>query len=462
MLVTLKYPNMAIDGIENSASLPEGTVLDMPDEKAAKLIQTGLLDPWSAVKHAEKIAEDKKFEETQLKEMIDASEKTIKNEIIKGFGLDPEDEKVNEKLAQMQEMAEKYAKEQKKSDGTFKSLGENVQAIAAQLGLPFKGAAEIIAKSMERGIQFKVPTGQGETVDADGGFLVDTEFDTVLNNRLMETALLMSRTNIRQIGINFDSMKWNNVINYNRTDTNHPSEVFYVPEADAITASIINFEQITLALLKLAGLNYLTGEILQDVVNLEGDITDIFGNEFGWKIDNGIFEGAGGANITGVLGAGANVAVPRSVVTELNVADVTAMYARLWTGSKTGGNTAWFINPDIVPSLQAFSIGNMPVYTPQNSLANSPHATLLGKPLIELEHCKTLGTLGDINLWDLSQYRTIEKGGISIASSDHVRFVNFETALRFIKRVNGIPTWTTVQTPQNGTSTVSPFVSLAT
>lgn len=462
MLVKLKYPGMHIEGVENSISLPADTILDMPDEKAATLITSGLLDAFNPIKFAEEKAAEKEFEQKELKEMMDAAEKSVKDEIIKGFGLDPADEKVNEKLAQMQDMAEKYAKEQKKNGGQFKTLGENVQAIAAQLGLPFKGATEIIAKSMERGVQFKAPTGQGELVDADGGFLVDTEFDTLLNNRLMETALLMSRTNVRQIGINFDSMKWNNVINYNRTDTNHPSQVFYVPEADAITASIVNFEQITLALLKLAGLNFLTGEILQDVVNLEGDITDIFGNEFGWKIDNGIFEGAGGTNITGVLGAGANVAVTRDTIAQLNVADVTAMYSRLWTGSKTGGNTAWFINPDIVPSLQAFSIGNMPVYTPQNSLANSPHATLLGKPLIELEHCKTLGTLGDINLWDLSQYRTIEKGGISIASSEHVRFVNYETALRFIKRVNGIPMWTTVQTPQNGTSTVSPFVSLAT
>ena len=51
---------------------------------------------------------------------------------------------------------------------------------------------------------------------------------------------------------------------------------------------------------------------------------------------------------------------------------------------------------------------------------------------------------------------------MEILRSEHVRFLNGEEAVRFTKRVNGKPSWTTVQTPQNGTNTVSPFVSLAT
>jgi hypothetical protein len=78
------------------------------------------------------------------------------------------------------------------------------------------------------------------------------------------------------------------------------------------------------------------------------------------------------------------------------------------------------------------------------------------------EYCATLGTVGDIQLLDLSQYFLIDKGGIRADSSMSVRFLYNERAFRWLYRCDGQPSWNSALTPLNGTNTLSPFVNLAT
>ena len=73
----------------------------------------------------------------------------------------------------------------------------------------------------------------------------------------------------------------------------------------------------------------------------------------------------------------------------------------------------------------------------------------------------TVGDLGDIMFANLAQYKMIRKGGIKGDSSIHVRFVNDETAFRWVMRVNGDTKPSNVITPTNGSNTLSPFVVLA-
>ncbi|MCA1807786.1 MAG: phage major capsid protein [Actinobacteria bacterium] len=118
------------------------------------------------------------------------------------------------------------------------------------------------------------------------------------------------------------------------------------------------------------------------------------------------------------------------------------------------------MNQDVMP--QIFQIGNtyQNLFMPQG-FAGNPTATLLGKPLVEVEYAQTMGTTGDIVLAAMSQYQAIDKG-IQSASSIHVAFTTDETAFRFVYRIDGAPIWNSALTPFKGTSTQSPFVSLAT
>jgi len=146
--------------------------------------------------------------------------------------------------------------------------------------------------------------------------------------------------------------------------------------------------------------------------------------------------------------------------------DIINMWARGWAKSRP--NMVWFINQDVEPNLQRMSletatpIGGMMTYIPPGGLSQAPYGTLLGRPVIPIEQCQTLGTSGDIILADFSEYLVIEKGGIQSASSIHVRFAYDESCFRFVYRVDGQPTWNAALTPFKGTNTLSPFVRLST
>jgi HK97 family phage major capsid protein len=128
-------------------------------------------------------------------------------------------------------------------------------------------------------------------------------------------------------------------------------------------------------------------------------------------------------------------------------------------------NAVWLIAQDAMPQIGVLSIsvgtGGAPVYIAD--IKNPLGASLLGRPIIWSPHCQTLGTTGDIILADLGQYITITKAGIGMetAASIHVKFIYDETAFRFVVRFDGQPWWASARTPKHGSSTVSPFVALA-
>jgi len=108
-------------------------------------------------------------------------------------------------------------------------------------------------------------------------------------------------------------------------------------------------------------------------------------------------------------------------------------------------------------------LGNFPLVLPMNSgIQGDPGGfSVYGRPLLEVEYAAALGTTGDIMLASLSQYQTINKGGVQAASSIHVSFAADETVFRFVYRTDGQPLWNSALTPYAG-STLSPFVVLAT
>jgi HK97 family phage major capsid protein len=127
----------------------------------------------------------------------------------------------------------------------------------------------------------------------------------------------------------------------------------------------------------------------------------------------------------------------------------------------------WLINQDVTPQLMQMSLpvgaaGGQLVYMPPGGVSGAPYGSIFGRPVLEIEHCPTLGTLGDILLVSLSQYQGIQKGGVESASSIHFVFDHDETVFRFVYRFDGQGLWNSAVTPASGSAnTVSPFVALA-
>ena len=107
-------------------------------------------------------------------------------------------------------------------------------------------------------------------------------------------------------------------------------------------------------------------------------------------------------------------------------------------------------------------VGGVPLFIPSGGINQAPSGTLLGRPIVPIEHAAALGTVGDIAFCDWSEYLTIRKGGILAASSIHVNFVYDESCFRFVMRFNGAPIPNAALTPFKGGAgaTTSPFVVL--
>jgi HK97 family phage major capsid protein len=315
-------------------------------------------------------------------------------------------------------------------------------------------------------------SGLSEGIPADGGFLVQTDFQSALMTRLHETSVLWGKAKNIPISSNSNGVKINAVNETSRADGSRWGGVqaYWAAEAAAKTDSKPEFRQIELNLKKLIGLCYATDELLQDATALEGVLMEAFPEEFGFKLDDAIINGLGAGLPLGILASGCLVTVvaevgqaPRTIVYE----NIMKMWAQLWAPSQA--RSVWLINQSCYPELFNMSLavgtGGSAVYIPPGGASASPYGTLFGRPVIPIEQAATLGTAGDIILADMSQYITATKGGIQTASSIHLRFNYDETTFRWVFRADGQPSWNSSLTPYKDAATslpVSPFVVLAT
>jgi HK97 family phage major capsid protein len=124
----------------------------------------------------------------------------------------------------------------------------------------------------------------------------------------------------------------------------------------------------------------------------------------------------------------------------------------------------WLISQDLLAKLYVSTlVSGVAAFIPPGGLNERPNATIFGRPVIPVEYAAAEGTPGDILLVDLTQYVGVQKaGGATSASSIHVRFINDETAFRFVYRFDGAPIWNSPLTPYKGSATQSPFIALAT
>jgi len=312
---------------------------------------------------------------------------------------------------------------------------------------------------------YNAALGGNEKMGTDGGFLVEPEHANGLIKRAYELAQVASRCARNTISSN--RMTQNYVKETSRATGSRLGGVrgYWIDEAATITASAPTFGQIEWKLKKLAGLYYATEELLQDAVGLASFATEAFGEEFAWLLDDAVMNGAGASDPQGINNATCIVEVSKEaaqLADTIVYENIVAMWARLWARSR--GNAVWFINQNCEPQLQTMAMvvgaGGVPVYMPAGGVAATPYSTLMGRPIIPIEQCKTVGDAGDIVLADMSQYQLVEKPGIKADESIHVQFLTDQRAFRFIYRVDGQPKWQSALTPANGTDTLSPFVRL--
>lgn len=387
------------------------------------------------------------------------------------------------------ELADRRQRNIERQQELQKSAGRRVPASAAkpQVGNPrecfeddpnkgFKSHREFLLSVMDAGrnygqtddkrLKFLATAGsdeQSSISDPYGGFLVPQGFSPDVMSVMAEADPIAAYTT--KIPMT------NAVVPINaRVDKNHTSSVSggltvgRRAETQAATSSRMAFEQVTLNAQSLFGIAYASEELLaRSPISFVAVLEAGFKDEFPAKLIDERLNGTGVGQFEGVINAPATV----SVAKETGQAAATVMYeniikmrSRCWGYNKA----IWLYNQDCLPQLmtmvQVVGTGGVPVW--QTSAREGEPDLLLGRPAFPTEYTQTLGTVGDIVLGNWSQYLEGTLQPMQSAESMHVRFENHERTFKFWLENDGRCWWRSALTPKRSSTTLSPFVTLAT
>lgn len=359
----------------------------------------------------------------------------------------------------------------------WRDFGEFIQAIilagdaSGDITINGKRSGYVDKRLFAQNQEERTASGMNESVPSTGGFLVQTDFSTDLMDKVHASSLLLPRTDKGTISSNANGITVPGVDETSRADGSRAGGVlaYWKDEAAQKTKSKPKFREINLKLNKLTGLVYLTDELMQDAAFLASWVATKFQEEFRFKVDDAIYRGTGAGQPLGILTSGAPVTVAKETgqpAATIVFENIIKMYSRMFGVTRSRANLVWVANQDTIPQLMAMNMavgtGGVPVWLPANGIAGQPFDTLMGIPILFIEQASTLGTVGDIGLFNMKEYMFVDKGGFQSATSIHLRFDYDETVLRFVWRLDGQPKWNQPLTPYKGTATQSPFVLLAT
>ncbi len=308
-----------------------------------------------------------------------------------------------------------------------------------------------------------LPTNYGNTTTgADGGFLVPPEF----SNAIVETAYnqndsfvpLTDNTPVQGNGMAFpvdETTPWGS----------SGVKAYWTDEGGAGTDSKIKLDPAQLRLKKLTALVPLTEEMLSDSTAISSYVARKVPEAIAFKTNEALWSGSGAGKPKGFYAATSllvSVAKESGQTADTIVAqNITKMRARM--SARSYRRAIWTINNDALPQLDnllfATTATNSVIYNPNGGRYG--YGTLLGRDLMVTDFNESVGDKGDIVLIDWGMYRTITKSsGMETATSMHFWFDRGLTAFRTTFRIDGQPSITSPVTPNKGSNTLSPIVTL--
>jgi HK97 family phage major capsid protein len=180
---------------------------------------------------------------------------------------------------------------------------------------------------------FAGPTGLGETVPSDGGYVVGIDQGVTILQRVYDTGNILSRVKRIPISTGANGIKLPAIDETSRADGSRFGGVqgYWMEEAGTITATKPTIRQNSLTLHKVAGIVYVTDELLQDAAALEAWIMEYLPQELVFKIEDAIVNGDGVGKPLGWRTSNAVVSVAK------NTGQAAATFD--YTNNAQGGRT---------------------------------------------------------------------------------------------------------------------------
>ncbi|MFA5635959.1 MAG: phage major capsid protein [Anaerovoracaceae bacterium] len=306
-----------------------------------------------------------------------------------------------------------------------------------------------------------------ETSGETGGYLVPTEHSREIMRVATENAFVRPRARIIPMTSRDFDMP---ALDYSGTDAGEPHSLGgvvmnWTEEGGGKTETEPTFDNIALKYHELSGYTVASNMLRQDAPGLEALLTQLFGTAIGWFEDWAFLNGSGSGQPLGVFNAGcllAEVAASSTFV----LSDAAAMLEMFMSSTPSAG--VWVMHPKVLHLLIAMADGsgaaNNLIWQP-NARESVP-ATLFGKPIIFSEKMPVLppgtsaATKGGVLLADFSYYLIGDRKQIAIDFSEHYKFIENKGTWRVCEYVDGQPWMKSYRTLADGSTQVSPFVTL--
>ena len=290
-------------------------------------------------------------------------------------------------------------------------------------------------------------TGQNEAVAGDGGVLVQNNLlPTILSPDFL-SGTLYSRCKIYNLGDNTSGAKIPISAETSRNTNGIAGGVcaYWVAEGVEKTASNATFDILDLGLNKACVVIYVTDEIKQDSELLAQYVSKTAQDAIKFLVDRAIVYG-GGANMNGIQShAATGFSAISSPITAAELKDIYDLYY----GSANG---VWVFSQDLW--IEVTDLWDTATQTPQIPLTWDADgvARLWGLPVIVNSAMSDRSFV----LGDFTQYVIVQKE-MTEAVNTSLKFVEDESAYRFVVRINGSPYWKGPVVTWDG-QTVHPFV----
>jgi len=300
-----------------------------------------------------------------------------------------------------------------------------------------------------------------EGVPSDGGFLVPVEYSEQIHDVSLENELVMPMASVQPMKSNSKHIPAMEI-------GDHSSNLYggfiayYKGEGATLTEADPTVRDMQLEAKKLTGFLKLSNELVSDMAGGSKKIVNICGKGLSWYRDKAFLKGSGAGEPLGILNAGCL----KTISKEAGQAAATVVYENL-TKMMAGMHPAcfnrsvWVAHQSTIPQLLqiTIAIGTGGSHVQAMNESNGKF-TLLTRPVIFTEKTEPLGTKGDLLLADFSQYVVGLREEMRIDFSPHVYFTTDHLAARLIERHDGQPLWNEELTLEDGSTTVSPFVTL--
>jgi HK97 family phage major capsid protein len=326
-------------------------------------------------------------------------------------------------------------------------------------------AQDYLEKTYQQG-EYQQKAALGESSGVTGGYTIPTQFSDQIQLVMAENTFIRPRAFIQPMTSAVLQIPYLDITTAQAAGVSAffgGMQAAWTAEAQTRTEYEPQFKQLELRPWELSAYSVSSNVLLQDsAIGLEKFLFQLFAQVIGWTEEYAFLQGNGVGKPQGMLTCNACVAITRANPGHISYADVATLISRLLPSSLN--RAIWVVHPyGILDLVQLRDAAGRVVWV--NAFGGAQDKVpgyLFGRPVFVSEKVPTYGTKGDLSLLDPSLYVIGDRMALEVAASEHVNFLKNQMTWRIVERVDGQPWMEKPVTLADGSSTVSPFVTIAT